>query len=32
MFKGAQSLSGKVLDSIPRAVGSSLTGVTALCP
>ena len=24
--------SGRVLDSSPRAVGSSLTGVTALCP
>ena len=28
--KGAQWLSGRVLDSRPRAAGSSLTGVTAL--
>ena len=27
-----QWLSGRVLDSRPRAAGSSLTGVTALCP
>ena len=25
-------LSGRVLESRPRAMGSSLTGVTALCP
>ena len=29
---GAQRLSGSVLDSRQRAAGSSLTGVTALCP
>ena len=29
-FVGAQWLSGRVLDSRPRAAGSSLTGVTAL--
>ena len=29
---GAQWLSGRVLDSRPRAADSSLTGVTALCP
>ena len=28
--RGAQWLSGRVLDSRPRAAGSSLTGVTAL--
>ena len=30
-IKAAQWLSGRVLDSRPRAVGSSPTGVTALC-
>ena len=29
---GAQWLSGRVLDSRPGAAGSSITGVTALCP
>ena len=29
---GAQWLSGRVLDSRPRAAGSRLTGDTALCP
>ena len=29
---GAQLLSGRVLDSRQGAVGSSLTGVTVLCP
>ena len=29
-IKGAQWLSGRMLDSRPRAAGSSLTGVTAL--
>ena len=28
----AQWLSGRVLDSRPKAAGSSLTGVTVLCP
>ena len=32
IFSGAQLLSGRVLDSRLRDVGSSLTGVTALCP
>ena len=32
MYKGAQWLSGRVLDSRPRAAGSSLTVVTELCP
>ena len=30
--QGAQWLSGRVLDSRRRAAGSSLTGVTGLCP
>ena len=30
--KGAQWLSGRVLDSRLRVAGSRLTGVTALCP
>ena len=29
---GVQWLSGRVLDSRPKAAGSSLTGVTVLCP
>ena len=29
---GAQWLSGRVLDSRREAAGSSLTGITALCP
>ena len=29
---GAQWLSGRVLDSRSRPAGSSLTGVTSLCP
>ena len=29
---GAQWLSGRVLDSRPKATGSSLTSVNALCP
>ena len=29
---GAKWLSGRVLDSRPRVAGSSITGVTALCP
>ena len=32
IWKGAQWLSGRVLDMKPRVAGSSLTGVTALCP
>ena len=31
-FAGAQWLSGRLLDSRPRDRGSSLTGVTVLCP
>ena len=31
-LKGAQWLSGRVLDSDQEAAGSSLTGITALCP
>ena len=30
--KGAQWLSGRVLNSRPRGSGSSLTGFTVLCP
>ena len=30
--KGAQWLSGRVLDSRQRAAGSNLTGVTVMCP
>ena len=32
LLQGAQWLRGRVLDSSPRAAGSCLTGVTALCP
>ena len=32
LILGAQWLSGRVLDSRRRVAGSSLTGVTALCP
>ena len=32
LTEGAQLLRGRVLDSRPKGAGSSLTGVTALCP
>ena len=32
MLEGAQWLSGRVLDLRQRSAGSSLTGVTAMCP
>ena len=31
-IEGAQSFNGRVLESRPRTVDSSLTGVTVLCP
>ena len=31
-FMGVQWLGGSVLDSRPRAAGSSVTSVTGLCP